>query len=202
MQNNYENILFKDSDKDRGWRVFFSIQAIELAKQYRIKEAIKSMKSAYRKVDNFDDKDAFMNLKRLITKYNEYKNETITTFNNDFITGYYGVGGKVSRGGIKVLYDGTSYNDIAIQQRIPNDLEQIKTIHQSKGDEFDNVLILIPPKKQCLDFLLNPNMDLEEHRVYYVALSRAKSGLYINASNINDDYRVLLDKLGFEIIEI
>lgn len=198
--NNKEDILVKDSDKDRGWRIFFTIKAIELAKQYRIKEALKSMKSAYRKISDFDDRSAFMNLKRLITNYDEYKNESITKFNNDFITGYYGVGGKVSRGGVKILYDGITYNHIATQQKIPNDFGDIKTIHQSKGDEFDNVLVLISPKKNCLEFLLNPNMDLEEHRVYYVALSRAKSGLYINVPTIEVEHRKILQDIGFEII--
>ncbi|WP_255294167.1 hypothetical protein [Bacillus toyonensis] len=43
-------------------------------------------------------------------------------------------------------------------------------------------------------------MDIEVHRVYYVALSRAISGLYINVEKLEE--KEALIKIGFEIIQV
>ncbi|MBK5515772.1 hypothetical protein JFT70_14610 [Bacillus sp. TH11] len=92
------NVILQDSNSDRGWRIFHIIQSIELAKQFQLKEALKIMKRAYRKEISFTDKDAFINLKRLLNMYNEFENKSITYFHNDFILGQYNVTGLISRG--------------------------------------------------------------------------------------------------------
>ena len=80
-----------------------------------------------------------------------------------------------------------------------------KSIHQAKGDEFNNVLLIIDPDKykeeRSLNFLLNPDLEnTEEHRVYYEALSRAKKQLFINVPKLSNK---LIDKItGFEIVEL
>ena len=80
-----------------------------------------------------------------------------------------------------------------------------KIIHQVKGDEFNNVLLIIDPDKykeeRSLNFLLNPDLEnTEEHRVYYEALSRAKKQLFINVPKLSNK---LIDKItGFEIVEL
>ena len=87
--------------------------------------------------------------------------------------------------------------------KILDDLSDFKTIHQSKGDEFENILVIVPPQKQGteLNFLLSPNMDIEVHRVYYVALSRAISGLYINVEKLEEKEKALIE-IGFKIIQL
>lgn len=32
--------------------------------------------------------------------------------------------------------------------KILDDLSDFKTIHQSKGDEFENILVIVPPKNK------------------------------------------------------
>ena len=44
-------------------------------------------------------------------------------------------------------------------------------------------------------------MDIEVHRVYYVALSRAISGLYINVEKLEEKEKALIE-IGFKIIQL
>jgi len=202
--NDNIDTINKDSDKDRGWRIHYTIYAIEYGKQLKIKDAIKFMKKAYRKIDTFSDTDAFFNLKRLLSKYEEFEDSKITDFNNLYITNHHGIGGKISRGETKNYYDGLSYKQVASQIKITDDNSAFKTIHQSKGDEFDNVLVIVPETNNFkeLNFLLSTNMKKEEHRVYYVALSRAKKGLYINIPNISKKTCEVVGNLGFDVFPL
>ena len=64
-----------------------------------------------------------------------------------------------------------------------------KTIHKAKGDEYDNVLVILDDKKYSLDFILNPNLqnsNAEYQRVYYVACSRARNRLAISVPFLSD----------------
>ncbi|PDY38425.1 DNA helicase [Bacillus wiedmannii] len=198
------NIILQDSNNERGWRIFHIIQSIELAKQFQLKEALRLMKIAYRKDEPFTDKEAFVNLKRFLNMYNEFETKSITYFHNELIVGQYNVKGRISRGAAKTLYDGLTYRKVALQMKILDDLSDFKTIHQSKGDEFENILVIIPPQKQGteLNFLLSPNMNIEVHRVYYVALSRAISGLYINVESLKEQEKAALIEIGFEVIQV
>lgn len=68
---------------------------------------------------------------------------------------------------------------------IPDDMSKNKTIHKSKGDEFDNVLLVLESYKE-LDFILSPKLvDDEEHRIRYVAVSRAKERLFISVPSLD-----------------
>lgn len=59
---------------------------------------------------------------------------------------------------------------------------RLSTIHAAKGDECDNVLLLTEmSKKSHTDLLRNPS---DEHRVFYVGMSRAKESLHIVAYRV------------------
>lgn len=197
------NIIIEDSNRDRGWMIFYVIQSIEYAKQLKIKEALKSMKIAYRKYPAFTDKDAFMNLKRLLADFNKYANESITFFNNNYIYKFHNVNGKISSGATKAFYDGLTYVQVVYKMKILDDLSEFKTIHQSKGSEFENVLLILSESGgNELKFLISPNMDQEAHRVFYVALSRAKSGMYINVPKITESNQKVLREIGFDFVNV
>ena len=72
------------------------------------------------------------------------------------------------------------------QVKIPEDISQHKTIHKAKGDEFDNVLVALQDEKD-IGFLLNPDLENEEHRVRYVAISRAKEMLFISVPELGQN---------------
>ena len=92
---------------------------------------------------------------------------------------------RVSRGNVKEFYESTFYNQMSACINIPDDMSKNKTIHKSKGDEFNNVLLVLESYKE-LDFILSPKLvDDEEHRIRYVAVSRAKERLFISVPSLD-----------------
>ena len=184
--------------------IHFVVHAIEYAKQMKIKEAIKFMRKAYRKLDSFTDKEAFSNLKRLLGSYEAYSEGSLKDFYNNHIYDYLGIKEKISKGKINVFYEQIPYKKMAIEVKVIDDTSLYKTIHKSKGDEFDNVLVILSnnDEKKNLDFLLSPDLGKESHRVYYVALSRAKEKLYINLPNISDSTLKKLEMLEIKHIKL
>ena len=67
--------------------------------------------------------------------------------------------------------------------------------------KMNELFSLMFKEEKSLNFLLNPDLEnIEEHRVYYVALSRAKKQLFINVPKLSSK---LVDKIiGFEIVEL
>lgn len=196
------DLTFKDGN--RGWMIHFIIHAIEYAKQMKIKEAIKFMRKAYRKSSGFTDKEAFSHLKRLLNSYEDYSEGNLKDFYNNHIYNHLGIKGKISRNEINTYYEQRLYKNIAIEVKVIDDTSLYKTIHKSKGDEFDNVLVILPndDENKNLEFLLSPDLGNETHRVYYVALSRAKEKLYINLPNISDSTLKKLEILKLRHIKL
>ena len=52
---------------------------------------------------------------------------------------------------------------------------KLSTIHAMKGGEDDNVAVYLGSTKSCVD----GKHPEDEHRVFYVAVSRAKKNLYL-----------------------
>lgn len=89
---------------------------------------------------------------------------------------------------------------------------QVRTIHQSKGDEFDCVMVCFSDKENLkletsLDKYLfsakkninKDNNDGEETRLRYVAFSRAKKHLYIQVPRCEENEKEKFQTLGLEI---
>lgn len=193
------------SDGDRGKMIFYIIHSLEYCKQDKFKDAIKFMKKAYRKVENFDDKTALENLKRLYNLYSEIHEMDIKELYNNYISGFYGVKAKLTNGKASNYYKNLTYNKVACVITIADDDGKFRTIHKAKGDEFESVLLLLQPKENYneeteLAFLLNPDMNDESHRVYYVALSRAMENLYISVPQLSEGNRSKLN--SFNIMDI
>lgn len=196
-----DELIFSDSD--RGKMIFYVINSLEYCRQNKIKDAIKYMKKAYRKYKEFGDKEAVLNIKRLMNNYDKFKEISIKDFYNSYLFGFNGTKGKISSGNISQYYSQLTYNKVSVAVNIADDNSMHRTIHKAKGDEFDNVLLLMQPKENYdenkeLSFLLNPDIDIEANRVYYVALSRAKNNLFINVPQLSDENKNKLNK--FDII--
>ena len=77
-----------------------------------------------------------------------------------------------------------------------------KTIHKAKGEEYDNVMIVLS-KPQDLDVILHPNLKRKStHRVYYVAFSRARKNLFVYLPEISASNRRKLINLPIEVIDV
>lgn len=174
-------------DKERGKLIYYIIHAIEYGRQMKLKDALKFMKKAFRKIDNFTVSDSIRKLKSLLSDYETISSLNIKDFYNSYIYKFHGIKSKISSGAINDFYESLTYKEVAALVNITDDKSLYKTIHKAKGEEFNNVLVVVPKQENNneLDFLLSPDMKKEEHRVYYVALSRAKKRLYINIPEIS-----------------
>lgn len=188
-------------DGERGKLILNIIYGIEYCKQNKIKEAIKHIKKAYRRVEGFDNREALKVLYDLTSKYDEFIELNIEDFYMKYVYNFYKNESKISKGKKKEIYSILTYKKIAVAIKLNEENSINKTIHKSKGDEFDNVLVVINEKERNLEFLLNPNKNNEDDRLYYVAFSRAKKRLFINVSELNIDLHEKLDKFQIEYLE-
>lgn len=202
---NDQNISdFFYTDATRGRMIYYLVHAIEYGRQMKLQDAIKFMKKAFQSVDIFSNKEAFITLKVLLSEYTKIYSLNIKEFYNIYVFNRYGVKRKITSGKISDFYEELQYKDLAKIVNIADDKSAYKTIHKAKGDQFEHVLVIVPEKgngKQ-LDFLLSPDMNKEEHRVYYVALSRAKNFLYINVPKLSEEMITELKKLEVNIIDL
>lgn len=145
------------------------------------------------------------NLKRLMNCYSDYQELSIKQFYNDFLFGYYDVKSKVTKGKASTYYNNLKYQSLATGLGLSDEHAFYKTIHKAKGEEYDNVFIMIPEsdENKALDFILNRDLrNNESHRVFYVACSRAKKNLYINIPYLSKKTESILRTIGFNIVRI
>jgi len=203
---NLSDLLTEDSDFKRRELLFNIVKAVESAADKNFKDGLRYMLRAYRKSSNFTEKDGFRNLQRLINCYDEYKDLTLKKFHNDYLYNYFDTSNISSRigssGGPHELYSNLKYNEVALTINLDNDDSLYRTIHKAKGAEFDNLLLIIPPeeKKSFMKFICDTDLEnTESHRLYYVALSRAKKNLFVNLPNLDEGEEEKLVDAGFRV---
>jgi DNA helicase-2/ATP-dependent DNA helicase PcrA len=178
--------LTKDSNSTRRRVVLYCTNAVELAKQRKFKEAIKEMERNFYEIQNRDErkKVAFARLAFLLSKYDEYKGSKLHDFYSLIKANLRTDITKLVRGAILDFYDNHTYEQLAVSVKIAEDNSPNRTIHKAKGDEFDNVLVILKDQGD-LNFLLNPNLSSEEHRILYVAVSRGREKIFISVPSLD-----------------
>ncbi|HHH7135229.1 UvrD-helicase domain-containing protein [Listeria innocua] len=194
---NYREV---DSNNDRKRSIEAYIQAIELANNQKFKEAIKIIENLYKNQKN-SKKKSLKNLIGMLKKNSIYKEATLKIFydvlkevTEEKIPGF-------RKGAIEKFYNITNYVDIAICMNIVDDNSNHITIHKSKGAEYNNVCVI--DNDNLLKMLLNPDLTNEEHRIIYVAMSRAKKRLFIQLNDLTSaDEQKLKKKYNVEIVRL
>ncbi|MET4141649.1 ATP-dependent helicase [Pedobacter sp. UYP1] len=176
----------KESNSDRRRTILNAASAVEFARQKRFKDAIVLMgKNLFHIKDKTERKKAALNqLVDLLSDYDRYRAEPMFRFYELVKAVVAPAMPAVSRGAARMFYDGYSYDQIADCINIPEDDSLSRTIHKAKGDEFDNVLVVLK-KEADLTFVTNPDLSLEEQRVNYVAVSRARERLFISIPSLD-----------------
>jgi DNA helicase-2/ATP-dependent DNA helicase PcrA len=197
-----DHLIDADSNSHRCNAVASFISAVELSKYGKYKEAVKKIEYLFKvKDDPINTKKAALNcLCFLLENYFTYKDKCLMEFYNVLKTNIDNNLAGFRNGRAKTFYETYTYQQLSLCVNIVEDTSKHKTIHKAKGDEFNNVLLVLEEKD--LDFLLKPNlMGDEEHRVYYVAISRARERLFINVPTLSDKK---VDKLRktFKIIAL
>lgn len=211
-----EQLMKDDSDSSRRKLLIAVVKAIEFARQQQYDEAIKKVAFLLRRTDDFKGrKNTLILIKSLLNSYDDFANGKLWDLYNKVIQFSFidikrlqeRKNGNPTK--VELVYKNTDYKDLALSIRLFKDETIHRTIHKAKGDEFENVLVVVKGKKgykynekRDLAFLLEPNLiETEDHRVYYVACSRAKDNLLINVPELSDSARQKLSGI-FEIIDL
>lgn len=201
--NMLEEIFSQDSNSDRRKAVVYSINAIELARQKRFNDAIKEMGKNFRHISDKNDrkKNSFMHLSFLLTQYDTFHDRPLMSFfqliKQNMLTGL----SAIRSGAPLTFYNNCTYEQLAICVNIQDDNSPNRTIHKAKGDEFDNVLVILKEESN-LTFLLQPALPTTEtHRLFYVGVSRARERLFISVPTMDLSKEIRLVSL-FDIIKL
>jgi DNA helicase-2/ATP-dependent DNA helicase PcrA len=189
-----------DSNNKRRNYILSFISAIELAQNGSIKESIKNIEWLFRE-EKDSKKVALVSLIKIFTIYDQYYDYSLINFYNLITKTLEPSLPKVTRGAPKTFYESVSYKEIAICINITEDTSNHITIHKAKGSEFDNVFLV--DSKNVKEFLMKPDLNSnEEHRVLYVALSRARNRLFLQLDELKQgEERAIKDMYPYLIID-
>ncbi|MDA8222649.1 MAG: ATP-dependent helicase [Desulfitobacterium hafniense] len=201
-----------DSNTSRANIIIACLKATEFARQLKYKEAFKELSKELRRSE--EDLNIQVNglniLKTLLSRYEEYKINSLLEYHT-LITSIFPIRMAGFRAGIaKTFYEEHTYYSIALSVNIINDNSIHRTIHKAKGAEFDNVLLVLNKRDRNgifleteeLGYLITPDLTHnEEHRIRYVAISRAKNLLFINVPCISSENEKILGSKDFQIIK-
>lgn len=137
-------------------------------------------------------------------KANMLKKRLIEFYNEDFVailTKYEISISKINRAGKpKTFFENHSVKELFDNLRIKEDNDDITTIHNSKGAEFDTVGVCFE-EENYIRYILEPDLEHdEESRIYYVAFSRAKDHLILSFSSLSAKNREKLQNLKLVVI--
>lgn len=184
----------EDSNHERKILLVNLIKAVENAKNNKFKFAFSLLERVNIKSDQaISIIKKFLSIKNLdqISLY-EIVSELIS-FNIDITP--------ISRGNSLEFYKNHKYGEFIQEVSIEDTDSMQRTIHKSKGDEANNVLLTTGKKfnpETLLDFKI---MKEEFHRVYYVAMSRARDRLFIQFPQISKEHeKFFKEEWGIEII--
>ena len=183
-------------NKYRSKEVVGYLRAVELAKQKQFKEAIKEAESLYpKRMDRITKRKlALSKISFLLKNYDSYKDKSAY----DFFSFLKNNGSDISNmrnGAPKIFYDTNTYVQLALCVKITEDTSLHRTIHKAKGAEFKSAMLILNEENN-IDFLLNPDLEKEEHRISYVAVSRARDNLFINVPKLSSESQKLLEPIA------
>lgn len=169
------DFLLTDSNPKRRNIVISAMEALEFTEHNDYKSAIKIMSVNFR--DNSEKeqlKKSISIIQKLISSRDSILEEPLMTF-YELVKEEIKMPG-FRKGDIQDFYNNHAYKELALGINYGDDVSQHRTVHKSKGDEFQNVLLIA----NTVDFLISPKLDEnEEHRIQYVGISRAMDRLFI-----------------------
>ena len=199
----FQNVLANSMRKKSGVQKVEKILELDFdsngKRQRVIKTLIKAveytrmndLRNAWHQLDiiNRDRALTIVYLRRLLDGYKDYKDGSLMDFYNFLANDLHLEMTKIKGKKIKDFYENHTYADAALGVNSDDSKNKHKTIHKSKGEEYENVFVILE-KEDDIEFLLSPNLNNNKHRVYYVAASRAISRLFICVPTLSARNRI------------
>jgi DNA helicase-2/ATP-dependent DNA helicase PcrA len=182
-----EKLKDSDSNTKRSNLIYSCVKAIAYGKEKKFKDAIKELEKCFNyKTDKIKGKKkALEYITLFLEKYSEFENSSMLEFAAFVRANLKADLSTFSKGAIKTFYESYTFKQLLLCVSIPEDISLHKTIHKAKGDEFDNVILVLSDEKD-IKFLTDSNLlSNEEHRISYVAISRAKNRLFISVPTLS-----------------
>jgi DNA helicase-2/ATP-dependent DNA helicase PcrA len=198
----------KDSSSERRRSISNSTKAVEYARMGYYKDALKTIGKLFNYNKSIlDKKKSLRCLKLLLDKYDQYNGKKVIDLYNLLVTSGYIQVPRLTSGKGKLFYESTEYDHLAATVKNLYEAGNHRTIHKSKGEEFETVLLILDKDEKGqfnelieLAFLLNPDLvNEEEHRIKYVALSRPTNHLVINLPSISEANKSAIEGLGITV---
>lgn len=191
-----ENLKENDTNTKRSNLIYACIKAIAYGKEGKFNDAIKELEKLFNyRIDKIKGKrKALKYITLFIDKYSEFENSSLFDFAVFIRTNLVSDLPNFKAGAIKTFYEGYTFKQLLLCVSIPEDMSLHKTIHKAKGDEFDNVLLVLREENDII-FLIQQNLlSNEEHRINYVAMSRAKNRLFISIPILSTSTQLSLNR--------
>lgn len=199
------------SDTDRSKKFVACLNAVENARQMLMKDALKDIAKGFgldmKKTNG--KKIAVSYLRTLCSKYDEYSKGNGTYLLKVIKQDLHQKISEAKRGKPQEIFSHL-YTDFAREVKYQDDQSDDMTVHKAKGLGFNNVFVVFENEKTAVDFLLCKDLEkdteeAEEHRIYYVACSRACNRLFLSIPSLSDiNMKKIEDKFNntLEIVNI
>ena len=200
-----EGLRFKDSNKERANLIYACIKAVALTKESKFKDALKVLEKYFNyKTDKLKGrKRALKYISILMENYEVYKDFSLLNFASFIKEKIDNSIARVSAGAVKTHYENHTFQQLYLCVNIPEDKSFHKTIHKAKGDEFENVLLILPTEDDVKFITESDLQNNEEHRIKYVAVSRARDKLFISVPSLDSALDTQLSiNFNFNIVRL
>jgi DNA helicase-2/ATP-dependent DNA helicase PcrA len=209
--------ILRNKDSYRERFLYSLLLAGEYAFQKRYEIAVKEILKSLRKEETGELKKPFTGkaiisglkkrsfavslLEYLVNNGRKYQEQNLFAFYKDlssFISKTFPIKlAKITGEKIKGFADSVTVESLVSNLILLEEKHKIRTIHKAKGTEFEDVLLYLEKSKD-MKYILNPNINhkKDEHRLIYVALSRARNRLYISAPSLDKIQKEQIERLG------
>jgi len=202
--NNFKEFsLFLSEDDKRGRKIRGTLKAILAMEKLDISIALEEIKAIQKRDGHLDEIQALKYLEKIRKTYKDYYDKSMKEYYIEILyeqklikTAKLTEGSNPSN-----QYSAMSLkNGLASIKNEDKKYQDVQTIHSMKGDEAENILVAIPDNN--INFLTNPKLSNESHRVHFVAASRAKEKLAFQVNKEHKDkIKLSCDEKIFNIID-
>lgn len=189
-ENLFKILKEQDTTSDRTRWIEACVKAVAFAKKDNFKDAIQELVRLYRRqavksntlIDEFQKyewrKHALEKIQTLLSNFDSVSSKSIAEFSNQYLARNGTFKMEIAKiNGNKSSHQKT-FGDYVKCVEVKENKGEYRTIHKAKGDEFENTVLVLDDENE-VEFLISPDLSKEEHRIRYVAVSRAKKRLFI-----------------------
>lgn len=196
--------LIKDvlalNDSERSRKFVACVNAVENARQKQMKDAIKYISKGFDiNIKTLKGKNEAVSFLRILcSKYDDCRNDDgkalLRVIKSDLKQNI----SEAKRGKPNELFS-NPYINFAREVKYDDEQATDMTIHKAKGLEFNNVLVVFEKENDAVNFLLSNDLEqdtqiAEEHRIYYVACSRACNRLFLSVPSLSEANRNKIER--------